>query len=303
MPCEKNGKAPQSGIHRRAWLRRARAVAVTATAAMVTGCSASDILNAFVPHSGYRLVADERFRDGKQGLLDLYLPDTGAAAVPTIVFIYGGDWRNGDKSMYRFVGQALASRGFAVAIPDYRLFPEVRFPSFLEDNAAAFAWVAAHAHAFGLDPARLYLMGHSAGAYNAAMLALDGRWLGQVGLNPRRDLRGFVGLAGPYDFLPLDEDSAPVLGSASDPRQTQPITFVVGGEAPMLLATGLDDTTVRPRNTMRLAEALRAHDDRVAVKTYPGVGHVRLIADLAAPLQSKTTPVIEDVVAFLQSTA
>ncbi|HEY1503662.1 MAG TPA: alpha/beta hydrolase [Stellaceae bacterium] len=255
-----------------------------------------------MPDTGYRLVADQRFREGKRGLLDLYLPDAGVTPLPTIVFIYGGDWRDGDKGTYRFVGQAFAARGFAVAIPDYRLFPEVRFPTFLEDNAAAFSWVAGHANAFGLDPKRFYLMGHSAGAYDAAMLALDGRWLGQVGIDPRRDLRGFVGLAGPYDFLPLDDDSGPVLGSAPDPRQTQPITFVAGGEAPMLLATGLDDTTVQPRNTMRLAEALRAHKSPVTVKTYPGVGHVRLIADLAAPLQSKATPVIEDVVAFLSST-
>jgi acetyl esterase/lipase len=270
---------------------------------MVAGCSGSQILNAFVPYTGYRLVADQRFRDGKRGLLDLYLPDAVPMPAPTIVFIYGGDWRDGDKSMYRFVGQALASRGFAVAIPDYRLFPEVRFPTFLEDNAAAFSWVAAHARALGLDPARFYLMGHSAGAYNAAMLTLDGRWLGEVGINPRRDLRGFAGLAGPYDFLPLDADTAPIFGSAPDPRQTQPITFVGGGEAPMLLATGLGDTTVRPGNTPRLAHALRAHADRVVVKTYPGVGHVRLIADLAAPLQRKATPVIEDVVAFLRSSS
>lgn len=304
MPREEKSKALPSGIDRRELLLRSRAIAATAAAAIVAGCSPAQILDAFVPDSGYRLMADRRFREGARGLLDLYLPDAGGGTpVPTIVFIYGGDWRNGDKAMYRFVGQAFAVRGFAVAIPDYRLFPEVRFPTFLEDNATAFSWVAERANEFGLDPERFYLMGHSAGAYNAAMLALDGRWLGQVGINPRRDLRGFVGLAGPYDFLPLDEDTAPVLGSASDPKQTQPITFVAGGEAPTLLATGLDDTTVRPRNTMRLAEALRAHENRVTVKTYPGLGHVRLIADLAAPLQAKASPVIEDVVGFLSSTS
>ncbi len=124
MPLEKKAKIEPACIHRREWLRRSRAVAVTAATAMVTGCTPSQILNAFVPDTGYRFVADQRFREGKRGLLDLYLPDAGATPVPTIVFIYGGDWRDGNKGMYRFVGQAFASRGFAVAIPDYRLFPE-----------------------------------------------------------------------------------------------------------------------------------------------------------------------------------
>ncbi len=177
----------------------------------------------------------------------------------------------------------------------------MRFPAFLEDNAAAVAWVAGHASEFGLDPARLFLMGHSAGAYNAAMLSLDGRWLGATGLDPRRDLGGFIGLAGPYDFLPFDPDVAEILGSAGDLRETQPIFFVAGGEAPMLLATGLEDTVVRPENSVRLAEAVRARGGHAALKTYPGLGHVRLVIDIATPLQTEAVPVVEDIVAFLRS--
>jgi acetyl esterase/lipase len=294
--CESAQRA--SHIRRREVLRRSGAITALAAA---TACSPASLLDALVPESGYRLVADCRFREGERGLVDLYLPDAASIPLATVVFIYGGNWRSGGRRDYRFVGQALAARGFAVAIPDYRLFPEVRYPTFLEDNAAAFAWVATEASAFGLDPARLYLMGHSAGAYNAAMLALDRRWLAASGRDPRRDLRGFIGLAGPYDFLPLDANVAAVLGSARDPRETQPIFFVAGGEAPMLLATGLDDTVVRPGNSMRLAEAVRARGGRADLKTYPGVGHVALIADVAATLQSKATPVIEDVVAFIRS--
>ena len=185
--------------------------------------------------------------------------------------------------------------------PTTAFFPEVRFPAFLEDNAAAVAWIGGHASEFGLSSAPPFLMGHSAGAYNAAMLALDRRWLGANGLDPRRDLGGFIGLAGPYDFLPLDPDVAEVLGSAADLRETQPIFYVAGGEAPMLLATGLDDTVVRPGNSVRLSEAVRARGGRATLKTYPGLGHIRLIADIATPLQSAETPVIEDIVAFLRS--
>lgn len=288
----------RSGIRRRDIFQRSLAMSAVAAA---TVCSPASLLDAFVPESGYRLVPNRRFREGERGLLDLYLPDAASVPLATVVFIYGGNWRSGARGDYRFVGQALASKGFAVAIPDYRLFPEVRYPTFLEDNAAAFAWVATAAGAFRLDPARLYLMGHSAGAYNTAMLSLDGRWLAQSGRDPRRDLRGFIGLAGPYDFLPLDASVAAVLGSARDTRETQPIFFVARGEAPMLLATGLNDTVVRPRNSMRLAEAVRAQGGRADLKTYTGIGHVALIADLAVPLQSKATPVIDDVVAFIRS--
>jgi acetyl esterase/lipase len=289
---------PPPGLGRRDLLRRAGALA---TAIAVTGCSPAGLLDALVPKSGYRLVADRRFGEGPRGLLDLYLPDAAQRPLSTVVFLYGGSWRSGEKRSYRFVGQALAARGFAVAIPDYRLYPEVRFPAFLEDNAAAVAWVAKHASEFGLDPARLCLMGHSAGAYNAAMLALDRRWLGANGLDPRRDLGGFIGLAGPYDFLPLDPDVAEVLGAAADLRETQPIFYVAGGEAPMLLATGLDDTVVRPGNSVRLSAAVRAHGGRAELKTYPGLGHIRLIADVATPLQTEETPVVEDIVGFLRS--
>jgi acetyl esterase/lipase len=295
--CE-NGARPASGIERRDLLRRAGALAA---AAATTACSSADFLDALVPESGYRLVADRRFRQGPRGCLDLYLPEKASVPAPTVVFLYGGSWRSGEKRSYRFVGQALASRGYAVAIPDYRLFPEVRFPAFLEDNAAAVAWIADHASEFGLDPARLFLMGHSAGAYNAAMLSLDRRWLGASGIDPRRDLGGFIGLAGPYDFLPLDADVAAILGSAPDLRDTQPISFVAGGEAPMLLATGLADTVVRPENSVQLSQAVRAQGGRAELKTYPGIGHIRLVADIATPLQTERVPVVEDIVAFLRA--
>jgi acetyl esterase/lipase len=132
------------------------------------------------------------------------------------------------------------------------------------------------------------------------MLTLDESWLAAVGLDPRRDVRGTVGLAGPYDFYPFtDEKTAEVFASALDPHSTQPIEFVDGNEPPMLLATGLDDDTVRPRNTFRLAERIRAQGGRAEVRTYPGVGHIKLIAALAEPLRSPDLPVLDDVVGFL----
>jgi len=145
---------------------------------------------------------DLTYASEDRGHFDVYAPPRPSPRTPVAVFLYGGSWQSGDKALYRFVGRSLASRGIITVIPDYRVYPEVRYPAFLRDNARAVAFAKQHAAEWGGDPGRLFLIGHSAGAYNAAMLALDRRWLGEVGLDPRRDLAGFVGLAGPYDFLP-----------------------------------------------------------------------------------------------------
>lgn len=284
--------------------RSLAAAAAAGAAALLAGCSPAAILNLAVPRGGYRLVGDEPYGPNPRQRLDAYAPATAVGRPgPLVVFIYGGSWRRGERGTYRFVGQALASRGYATVIPDYRLFPEVRFPSFLEDCAAAVAWARAHADRIGADPGRLHLMGHSAGAYNAAMLALDGRWLGAHGLDPRRDVRGLVGLSGPYDFYPFTgEDTREVMAPAADPLQTQPITFADGHGPPMLLATGLDDDIVRPRNTLSLAARTRERGGRVEVRTYPGVGHIGTVAALAAPLQWRNRALIGDVTTFLAST-
>lgn len=287
----------------REWSRRSvlRSL-VPLGAAPAAACSPTRLLDVFVPESGYRLAGDQPYGRGPRQRLDAYLPTASTPAPATVVFIYGGNWRSGDKGIYRFVGQALASMGYAVVIPDYRVFPEVRFPDFLADNAAAVAWTRAQGPAAGLGAGPLFLMGHSAGAYNAAMLTLDERWLAAVGLRPSRDVRGFVGLAGPYDFYPFDDvKTAEIFAAAPDPRLTQPVAFVDGSEPPMLLATGLDDDTVRPRNTMRLAALVRERGGAAEVRTYPDVGHIRLVAAIAEPLRKPGLPVLDDVVAFLRA--
>ena len=126
-----------------------------------------------------------------------------AETAPVIVFFYGGSWQSGNKSIYKFVGSALARRGYVLVVPDYRVYPEVIYPAFLEDGALAVRWTKDNATLFGADPNMLFVMGHSAGAYMAAMLALDSRWLGRAGLSPRRDIAGLVGILRPMRFFPV----------------------------------------------------------------------------------------------------
>lgn len=275
-------------------------IAVLALFAMsLQGCAR--LLDAAVPDSGYARETDQPYGEGTRLTLDVYVP-TGAkaAAAPILVFFYGGNWRDGDKSTYRFVGQAFASRGIITVVPDYRLYPETRFPGFLEDGAAAIAWARANAARLGGDPDRIYLMGHSAGAYMAAMLALDPHYLARMGVD-RRAVRGLIGLAGPYDFLPLDANTDAIFGAAPDLAATQPVNFVTPDGPPMFLATASWDRTVWPHNAVNLAAAARRDGVAVTAVEYPRIGHILLVAALAAPLRW-LAPVRDDAVAFIART-
>ena len=241
-----------------------------------------------------------RYAGAGRNTLDVYRP-AHARRAPVIVFIYGGSWQNGSKSTYSFVAEALARKGYVTIVPDYRVYPSVRFPGFLEDSAKAVRWARDNAAKFGGDPGTIYLMGHSAGAYNAAMLAFDGRWLKGVGLSPQR-IAGFIGLSGPYDFLPLkDATLAAIFGGANRP-ETQPINFVSRGAPPSLLATGTFDTTVEPSNSTRLAARLRAAGDDVTLRRYPAVGHVSILGGFVTPLQP-LIPVLDDIDQFIRRTS
>jgi acetyl esterase/lipase len=270
---------------------------------MLSACSPLRTFNALIPKDrGVSAVGrDLAFGTDKRQRLDLYRPVASGpqGRLPIILFLYGGSWSSGEKGGYGFAGRALAARGFLVAVPDYRLVPQVRYPAFLEDNAAAVRWVVANATRFGGDPSRVVLVGHSAGAYNAAMLALDPRWLGAE----RRAIRGWVGLAGPYDFLPLDGPvTRATFGQAGDLGATQPVNFASAGDPATLLLHGTKDTTVLPRNSQRLGALLADKGVSARVKLYPEVGHVGILTAFARPLRGRA-PVIDDVTAFAHEVA
>lgn len=257
-------------------------------------CSPLTAFNGLVPKDGGVVrTANLAFGEHPRQRLDVYAPK-GARGLPIMVFIYGGSWNSGTKDGYAFVGRALAAQGFVTVIPDYRLTPEVVFPAFLQDNAAAVRWARANAASYGGDPDRIVLAGHSAGAYNAAMLALDPQWLGP----DRQAVRGFAGLAGPYDFLPLQwAVTKATFGQAPDLPATQPVNFGRAGDPPVFLASGAKDGTVYPRNSEALAAKLRAAGVPVEYKLYPNIGHVGIATALARPFR-RQAPVLADVSAF-----
>lgn len=268
---------------------------------LASRCSPAGILNALSPD---RLVANSiAYGSGPRRSLDVYAPAdaAGSDAYPTVVFLYGGSWDSGHKAMYRFVGGALAALGFVVVIPDYRLYPEVRYPDFLDDCAEAIAWTRRNINRFGAATTPPFVMGHSAGAYNAAMLTLDPRWLRRAGLSPQTDLRGMVGLAGPYDFVPDTEELRQVFAPGQPPHSTQPIAYVDGRNPPMLLLAGSADTTVRPANTMRLAARIRQAGGAVEERIYPGIDHLEILGAFAGPLRF-LAPSLRDSARFMHAT-
>ena len=221
---------------------------------------------------------------------------------PVLVFYYGGSWNSGDKDFYEFVGRVYASRGYVVVLPDYRLHPEAVFPEFMEDSAAALAWTHDNVAQYGGDPNRIFLSGHSAGAYNAVMLALDMQWLGRHGKNADL-IKGVAALSGPYDFHPFTSNSTRnSFGPAHDPALTQPVNFARADAPPLWLAHGSIDTTVRPRNSKILFGKIQEAGGEAEHKVYDGLGHIEPLMALSKAFRSKAT-VLADSIAFFDRTS
>ena len=260
------------------------------------------LLNALTPRRGLRRAHGLAYGTHPRQRLDLYLPDGPLArALPMVVFFYGGSWQSGSREDYLFVGQALAARGCVVVVPDYRLFPQVVFPGFVHDAAAALAWARAHAADYGADAGRVFLMGHSAGAHIAALLATDASYLHAHGIGSDA-IAGVIGLGGAYDFLPLRD---PLLQQVFPPDLrvvSQPVSHVRGSEPPMLLLVSDDDRTVDPGNTERMAARLHASGASVRVVRYRRLGHVLILGALGVLLR-RFVPVLREVCRFIDEHA
>lgn len=279
-----------------------RSALAAASAALTAACSPLTLFATLSPKDPASLAArGQAYGAGLRQRLDVYAPPRGGKAqpAPVAVFFYGGSWDSGRRQDYNWVGRALASRGFVAVVADYRLYPEVRYPGFLEDGAQAVRWASDHARAFGGDPDRIVLVGHSAGAYNAVMLGLDGRYLRAAGVDPAK-VRALAGLSGPYDFLPLDGPiTRRIFGGAADLPATQPLAYVSKDSPAAFLATGDADTMVYPRNTTALARKFRAAGVPVEERHYAGVDHVRMVLALSRPLRGRA-PVLDEMTGFLR---
>ena len=264
-----------------------------------TSCSLTDLLTVGVAGSKFTSQNDIVYATGDSHTLDIYQPVSRAPGNPVVVFFYGGAWQHGSKEDVKFVAEPLAARGITVVVPDYRLAPKVAFPAFIDDGAEAVAWTSSHIANYGGNPANLFVMGHSAGAYIAVMLAVNPAYLAKVDMKPAQ-LSGAIGLAGPYNFLPITwPDLKPIFEIVPDLNQTQPITFVDGKNPPLFLAAGKDDTTVDPmKNTDALYHKVLSDKGLAEEKLYPDIGHIGIITAFS-PIFGPDTPVLDDTLSFV----
>ncbi|RZI84888.1 MAG: alpha/beta hydrolase [Rubrivivax sp.] len=286
-------------------MRWFKLLASLAAVMALAACAPLQVINALVPDKSHVFTPSVPYGTGPRQHLDVYQPvgTQPPTGWPVVVFFYGGTWHEGDKAQYRFLGEAMAARGVVTMVADYRLYPEASYPDFLVDCAQAVAYALTAAPRYGGDPRRVVVMGHSAGGYNAAMVALDARWLAAQGHRPS-ELAGWVGLAGPYDFIPIiDPQARETFHHPNVPPDSQPIAHVSAQAPRTFIGLGMTDQEVNPyRNGIQLASLLSAAGVPVVLKQYENVGHITLIGAFSQPLRW-LSPVLPDVVDFVQGSA
>jgi acetyl esterase/lipase len=216
-------------------------------------------------------------------VLDLTLPPRCTDTTPLLVFFHGGGWQSGSRRDYAFLARAFAAEGVAVALPDYRLWPEARWPDFVQDGAAALAWLRA---ARDVPRGPLFVMGHSAGGFIAASLALDPRWLADAGLaHGRAAVAGAVLVSAPIAWQPTDEPVRSIFAAAPGGRiaAVPDDAAALAGAPPLLLLHGTADTVVGAFHSERLAQDVTAAGGSARLHLLDGAGHIAPMVALAEP--------------------
>ncbi len=260
----------------------------------------ASLFSALVAERGSTVTRDISYGRHARQSLDIYRPQADDQhGGPIVLFLYGGSWRFGDKATYGFLGAALASRGITTVITDYRLYPEVLFPAFVEDAALAYRWIARHEG----QRRPIFVMGHSAGAHTAAMLVLDPQFL-SAALPNLPEPAGLIGLSGPYAFDPTTWDSTEEIFAAYSGRadEARPVAFANAKAPPALLMHGVYDDAVRLFNTRELASALLDKGVRVRKLEFDNVEHIGILTAIAWPLRWRA-PVLDEIVQFVREAA
>lgn len=281
-----------------------RSIPLLLAAALLSACSGMSALNVVTSDRGYEASENIAYARGPGRRLDLYVPVGLDARAPVVIFLHGGRWTSGSKDDYRFVGDALTSRGMIAVVPDYRKYPDVRMDDFMEDVAKAVVWVRDNIAAYGGDPEQIFLMGHSSGAQMASLLAYNPSHLQRVGVRERP--KGFIGLAGAYDFLPLrDPDLLDMFGPEDAHDRSQPINYAGRTSPPTLLIHAENDVTARLSNAENLANRLSRSGAQVSLVTYdtfrcaPGVSsHACTVMVLARPYR-RAVDVLDHIEEFV----
>jgi len=286
-------------------MKLTRLLIISTMLSLLAACQAGFMRSLKVPYafSDYQK-STLSYGSDKAQRLDVYRPTAAqyqGKTLPVIVFFFGGSWRNGKRAWYEFFAAHYALKGYVVVVPDYRKAPNYIFPSFVEDAAASVAYVRDNAAQLNVEPKRLYVMAHSAGAHIAALVMLDPQYLQAKQMVPA-DIKGFIGLSGPYDFLPMTDPLVVEVfkGDANLP-ESQPINYAqFGAQAPpMLLIHGADDRLVYPKNSVNLAAKVNAAGGHAEVVVLPATGHVKTLFQAGRGLRGLAPEVDTRVLEFL----
>ena len=244
-------------------------------------CSPIKLADLLSPYDGYDLTSDISYGSKTRQKLDIYKPIGKDIKDTILIFIYGGSWRSGSRSDYRFIAQSFASEGYTIIVPDYRLYPEVKFPAFVKDIGKAILWVHQKYKKKNSKP-KIILVGHSAGAHTAALLALDDRYLREEGASVSKIIKGWVALAGPHAFNPLQTESTrPIFRAFKNKiKQTQPKNFARHNAPPGLLLHGNKDKVVYETNSIIMAAAIKKENGKVTFRSLDGLGHIGILLSM-----------------------
>jgi acetyl esterase/lipase len=270
-------------------------VVLVVAMSIVVACAPVKILNTITPSSSFDRTKSQSYGDAARDTLDIYRADDPKADAPVLIFVHGGSWDSGSKDLYKFLAEGFTRSGYDIVVPNYRLYPEAKFPNFLDDNARAVAFTA---KTFPNRP--LVLMGHSAGGYNVLMLALRDEFLKSAGVDLCQTISGVVGLAAPTGIVPLESARLIEIFPDRFTGQDAVLNNVTAPSPALFLGHGESDTTVYPQNSKKLAEKVVARGGSAQVEVYPGQSHTDVVKVLSRHFDEDTT-LKADIEAFIDA--
>lgn len=268
--------------------------ACLAAVAALAACAPVSILNGITPASTFDRTKNVSFGDGERDELDIYRADKPKADTPVLLFVHGGSWDSGSKGIYKFLAEGFTKSGYDIVVPNYRIYPEAKFPNFLEDNAKAVAYTADT-----FPDRKIVLLGHSAGAYNVLMLALRDEYLSGAGVDRCAKISGVVGLAAPTGIVPLESQRLIEIFPDRFTADDAVLNNVTGPAPAIFLGHGESDTTVYPKNSTVLAEKITARGGTAQVEIYLGQSHTDVVKVLSRHFDDDTT-LKADIVTFIE---
>ena len=268
--------------------------ALTLATQQAQALSALAVVNGITSNGGVAVSKNILYGDEPAQDLDIYYPkplaqamkaqDTIGDTYPMVVFVHGGSWESGSKDEYAFVGQSLAQAGYVTAVINYRKAPEHVYPDYVEDAAQAIAWSVNNAPSLHVDPKRIAVVGHSAGAFNAVAAVSNEDFLAPYGIKPT-DIATVVGIAGPYSYDFRKFASVTAFAADATPDEVMPDRQIKGAQPPYLLLTAENDKVVHDTNTIKMTQALKDYGVTVENGKIEGASHATSIGAMAPPLR------------------